>query len=562
MSKKKYEIYPDEIFMDSQNLPEFDETQFEGRLERPLSKNIFTSLRLIFLLVAVIFVSRSFNLSVVNGRAYAERSKNNSLHHEVIIAPRGIIYDRNGEKLAWNDVAEGESDDYPTRQYITAPGFAQFLGVLKYPAKDSSGFYYRDIYEPEGGAELYLDEIIAGKNGLKITETDVAGKMVSGSLLEKPVEGGNAITSIDAGIQSQMFTVISNTAKNVDFRGGAGVMIDVRSGEIIAMTSYPEYDLNIFNKGDDKEAIQSYLNDPDNPFLNRAVTGLYTPGSIVKPFLAFGALEEGVITPEKEILSTGKLVLPNPYFTDQPSIFRDWKAHGYTDMRKAIAVSSDVYFYQIGGGFEGQKGLGITRIDKYLKLFGFGEPTGIGIFNEPAGLIPTPEWKKATFDEDWRLGDTYNTSIGQYGMQVTPLQAARAIAAIANGGYLVTPTLLKEATTTEPDGERIEFSSKDKEEAEHFKIVQEGMRLSVTEGTAIGMSNPNVKVAGKTGTAELGALKHFVNSWTVGYFPYENPKYAYAIVMEKGPVKNLVGATSVMRQVIDWIAVNKPEYIK
>jgi penicillin-binding protein 2 len=348
----------------------------------------------------------------------------------------------------------------------------------------------------------------------------------------------------------------------VNFRGGAGVMIDVRSGEIIAITSYPEYDLNIFVKGEDKAAIQSYLKNPDNPFLNRVVAGLYTPGSIIKPFMAFAALEEGVISPEKEILSTGRLVVPNPYFPDKPSIFRDWKAHGYTNMRRAIAVSSDVYFYQVGGGFESQKGLGISRIDKYLKLFGFEEETGIGISNEAVGTIPTPEWKQKTFGEEWRLGDTYNTSIGQYGMQVTPLQAVRAIAAIANNGTLVTPTFLKQATTTIPQGEKIKFDSSHSEQAEHFRIVREGMRLAVAEGTAVGLNMYDVKVAGKTGTAELGALKQYVNSWTVGFFPYENPKYAFAIVMERGPVKNLVGATSVMRQVMDWVVVNRPEYIK
>lgn len=551
------EIYPDEIFMDSKNLPEFDEHQFEGRLEKSLPKSNFLYFKIFFLVAALAVTYRSFSLGVVNGKTYAERSKNNSLRHEVIIAARGIITDRNGEKLAWNENPESNSNlDYPLRHYIEKPGFAQFLGTIKYPAKDNSGFYYRENYEAEGGGELYLDEIVGGKNGLKITETDVGGKVVSGSLLEKPRDGEKAVTSIDAGIQARMYEAISTTAQKVDFRGGAGIMMDVRSGEIIAMTSYPEYDPNIYIRGEDNEAIQSYLKNPDNPFLNRVVAGLYTPGSIVKPFMAFAALEENIITPEKQILSTGKLVVPNPYSPDKPTIFRDWKAHGYVDMRRAIAVSSDVYFYEVGGGFENQKGLGIFRIDKYLKMFGFAQETGVGIASESVGTIPTPEWKTRTFGEDWRLGDTYNTSIGQYGMQVTPVQVVRAIAAIANEGYLVAPTFLRQATTTTPQGLRVEG------DPEHYRIVKEGMRMSVTEGTAIGMSNPSVKIGGKTGTAELGALKQYVNSWTVGFFPYDNPKYAYAIVMERGPVKNLVGATSVMRQVMDWIILNRPEYIK
>ena len=155
-----------------------------------------------------------------------------------------------------------------------------------------------------------------------------------------------------------------------------------------------------------------------------------------------GALTEGVIDPYKKILSTGSISIPNPYFPDQKTVFKDWKAHGWTDMREAIAVSSDVYFYEIGGGFESQKGLGIVNIEKYAQLFGIGQKTGIDLPDEKGGIIPGPEWKIKNFKgEPWRIGDTYNTVIGQYGFQVTPLEMVRAISAIANYGTLVTPAL-------------------------------------------------------------------------------------------------------------------------
>lgn len=250
-------------------------------------------------------------------------------------------------------------------------------------------------------------------------------------------------------------------------------------------------------------------------------------------------------------------MVPNPYDPSKPTIFRDWRAHGATDMRRAIAVSSDTYFYQIGGGFGSQKGLGIDRIKKYLERFGFTKKTGFDDSNEALGIIPDPAWKEKTFDgEVWRVGDTYNTAIGQYGMQITPIQAVVATAALANGGYLVTPSLLFTSTTSVQTGKKFGGNP------ENFTVSKEGMRQAVLDGTAAGLNTKAVAIAGKTGTAELGARKDFVNSWVIGFWPYENPKYAFAVVMERGPVKNLVGATSVMRKTIDWMAVNAPEYFK
>ncbi|KKW11684.1 MAG: Cell division protein ftsi/penicillin-binding protein 2 [Parcubacteria group bacterium GW2011_GWA2_49_9] len=256
-------------------------------------------------------------------------------------------------------------------------------------------------------------------------------------------------------------------------------------------------------------------------------------------------------------MSTGSLSVPNPFDPKKPTIFNDWKAHGAVDMRRALAVSSDVYFYEIGGGFEDQKGLGIATIEKYMRMFGFGSvPPGSDMFGE-AGVIPNPEWKKANFNGDgWRLGNTYHTAIGQYGFQVTPLQVVRAIAAVANGGKLLEPRLVEEkdvppAYSVLP----IQTSS--------FQIVREGMRDAVTEGgTAAGLFIPQVAVSAKTGTAELGTRKQFVNSWVVGFFPYEKPRYAFAVIMERGPHDNTVGGLYVMRELLEWMSVYTPEYLR
>jgi penicillin-binding protein 2 len=291
--------------------------------------------------------------------------------------------------------------------------------------------------------------------------------------------------------------------------------------------------------------------------MDRVISGLYTPGSIVKPFLAIAALTEQIIDPYKKILSTGSISIPNPYFPEKESVFKDWKVHGWVDMKQALAVSSDVYFYAIGGGFKDQKGLGITNIEKYTRLFGIGEKTGVDLPDETTGVIPNPEWKIKNFAGDpWRIGNTYHTAIGQYGFQVTPLEITRATAAIANYGTLVTPHLLLGDTSKEMRISKIDINKN------YFDIVHEGMRQGVLGGTSILLNVPYVNIASKTGTAQLGIAKNKVNSWIVGFFPYENPKYAFTIMMEAGPSTNSVGATSVMRQLLDWMSINTPEYFK
>jgi len=556
--KRSYkDIDPDEIFLDSKNLPDFDVYQFEGRLEKPIAGRVFIIFSSVCLLIAVIFLIKFGSLQIVHGSFYKDKSENNKLKQILIVAPRGTIYSRDGEQLAWNQKSEVE-DDYPARQYISTPGFSDFLGFIKYPAKDKSGFYYEEEFLPKDGAELYLNEILSGKNGLKLIETSVNGTVVSQSVMEPPQNGEKAVLSIDSRVQAEFYKIIENLAGSVGFQGGAGMIMDVNSGEILAMTTFPEYDSAVMTAGSDTVQIEDYYKNPNNPFLNRVISGLYAPGSIVKPFLAFAALQENVITPEKIIISTGQIELPNPYDPSHPSIFKDWRVNGPVDMRKAIAVSSDVYFYEIGGGFGSQPGLGIDRIKKYLEMFGLTKQTGLDPEKEATGVIPDPAWKAKNFNgEIWRIGDTYNTAIGQYGVQVTPIQMVVGVAALANGGKLVTPSILFTSTSTVASGVQI------KGDPQNLQVVREGMRQGVAEGgTAAGLNTSAVDVAGKTGTAELGTRKQFVNSWVMGFFPYEKPKYAFVVVMEKGPVHNLLGGTYVMRQLLDWMAINTPEYLK
>jgi penicillin-binding protein 2 len=551
IKKLNKDIDPDEIFIDSSNLPKFDTDQFEGRIEKAITKRAIYALIFAFIIIGLIFTGRTYFLQISKGEDFALRSQSNNLKHVRLFPERGIISDRNGVELAWNELSD---EDFSKRIYLNKSGLSHTLGFISYPMKDSSGFYYRFNLKGEEGVEGVYDDKIGGKVGLKITEIDVFGEIQSEST-SRPKKNGESLTlSIDSRVQSKLYEYIKAVAQEAKFQGGAGIIMDVNTGEILALISYPEFDPQIMTDGENEERITGYNSDSRKPFLNRVTSGLYIPGSIVKPFLALGALNEGLIAPSKKILSTGSISVPNPYFPDKETIFKDWKAHGLVNMREAIAVSSNVYFYSIGGGYDGQKGLGISGIEKYLKLFGFGKETDIDFAEEGRGLVPNPKWKAETFDnDDWRIGDTYNTSIGQYGLQITPLQAVRAIAAIANNGKLLEPTILKEDGKVQ---EEIDIAEED------FEIVKEGMRKSVTIGTARALNVPYIKVAAKTGTAELGTASGAVNSWIIGFFPEESPRFAFAIVLEKRLSSNLVGASFAMKNLIDWMNIYTPEYLK
>ena len=488
---KYQDINPEDIFLDSTNLPGFEEHRFEGRMEKPMTQKTFLFLRVVLLLIVISMISKLWVLGIKQGPIYAQISDNNRLEQTLIFANRGIILDRNMRELATNTIKE-EGSDFALRSYLPIKGLAHTVGYVKYPLFDRTGFYYEENYRGRDGAERSFDDLLKGTNGLKLKETNVYGEVTSESVVRKAVDGKPLVLSIDSRLSEVLYKGIESLAEEKGFVGGAAVFIDVSTGEIIAMSSFPEYDQNMLTNGTNQETFNSLINNPRKPFLNRAIGGLYTPGSIVKPIVALGALNEKLISPDKQILSTGSIKVENPYDPSKPSIFKDWKAHGLTDMRRALAVSSDTYFYSVGGGFGDQKGLGITLLDKYFQLFGLTDKTGVNLLGEVEGVIPTPEWKKEKFNnEPWRLGDTYITSIGQYGTQITPINAARFVATIANKGNVLTPSLLKGGNEN-PIERKINLS------AEDWKIVHEGMRDSVLYGTAVGLNVPYVLAAAKT----------------------------------------------------------------
>ena len=558
--KQKYliaDITPEDVFIQGENVSNLDTSQMEGRFETPLKIKTILIVATLFFLVALVFVAQSFNLQIKQYEKYFTISENNRLDYSLIFAERGLIYDRNGELLAWNQL--DENSDFPLRHYSDTPGINHLLGFVKYPLKDKSGIYYKDDYTGIQGVESFFNTSLAGKNGRQVLEVNASNQVTAANMIVPPEAGDGIHLSIDVRLQEYLFHIIKNLALDYDFDGGGAGIMDIRTGEMLALVSFPEYSSNVMTEGKDVEQIEKYYNNKNKPFLNRMIDGLYTPGSIVKPFLAIGALEEKIISPTKLICESGYLSIPNPYNPDQPTIFRDWRAHGCVDMLKAIAVSGDVYFYQIGGGYlDQQKGMGVYNIKKYLEAFGFTKPFASDsfFFTNNLGVIPTPEWKEVAFPNDpvWRLGDTYNMSIGQYGTMIGPMQALRATAALANGGQLIEPTILKSDASV--SFTEVIFSE------DKFQIARDGMRMAVSQGSVSGLNTPNIKVAAKTGTAELGVRKDFVNAWVEGFFPFDNPHYAFVVIMERGPEKNNIGGTYVMRTMLDWMASNTPEYFE
>lgn len=558
-----HEIAPDEIFLDSTNLPGYDPVQFEARVVKPVSTRSIFAVGVIFVLVALLFGYRAFSLQVAHGDTYAAISRENTLEHSIVFATRGIIYDRTKKEIAWNEAqitptSTEASSTFALRKYIGAPGFSVLVGFLQYPKADAKGKWWRDYYSGVSGLELSLDDTLKGRNGSTMVETDAHGHVERANIVVPPVNGSDVTLSIDADVQTKLFTVLSQHASQMRFQGGAAVIMDVRTGEILALTSFPEYDHQAFTDGNNAE-VKSASNDPRTPLLNRAVAGLYTPGSIVKPIFAAAALNEKIISPDTQILSKGALTLPNPYDPKNPSVFRDWTVHGWVDMRTAIAVSSDEYFYTIGGGFGGQPGLGVAKLDDYARRFGLGSKTGISLRGEQEGVIPTPAWKAKVFGENdpWRIGDTYHTAIGQYGFQITPLQAVRFVAAIANGGKLLTPHIIAGAA---PEFTDVGIPD------EYLQIVREGMRMAVTsprpDATVKALNIGGIQIAAKTGTAQLGYHNESMNSWSVGFWPADNPHYAYAVVLEKAPAGTASGAAPGLAPFFYWLIANKPQYVE
>lgn len=446
------------------------------------------------------------------------------------------------------------------RSYVEGPSFSHLIGyvgrITRQELQQSKDYSITD-YIGKSGLEKFYELILAGEKERTLVEKNALGREISKQKISEPASGKSLVLWLDSDLQKKLTDVLQNSLKRTGAKAGAAIAMDPKTGGILALISLPNFDNNIFFENLSPKEWEEIFNHPQNPFWNRVVSATYPTGSTIKPLIAVAALEEKIISSQKSIYCEGKIVVDNPWFPDQPWIFNDWTTHGWVDIRKAIAESCNVYFYTVGGGYGDIEGLGEARIKKYLELFNWGNLTGIDLAGERQGLIPDKEWKKNYFQDAsqqiWLPGDTYNLSIGQGYLSITPLEVVSSFAALANGGKLLKPMVVKQIVdeqknvvqTFEPEIIRENFV-----DPKNLEIVRQGMRDAVIYGSSVILSDLPVKVASKTGTAETGR-KNYYHNWVTVFAPYDDPEIVLTVMIENVPEEQ-VAALLVAKEMLNW----------
>lgn len=556
LRKRDYADYIgfDEILADS-GVYFGDDDSRVAVVERPFSSFSYVLLFLILLGAGSLLFWRTAYLGVVEGSAFAARSTQNHLLREVYTADRGIIYDRKGRVIVSNSWVPEEERSIRILHHPTA--FSHVVGFVGAPSeKDLAKDKELRDYEALGrdGVEFTYDDILRGEVGERLKEVNAKGEVISSGFVDPPDAGGNISLTIDRELQKQAYTELEKIIKEQDFRGGAVIMFNARNGEILTMTSYPSFDASLFSKGITHEAYAELISDARSPLFNRAIAGTYAPGSTVKPFYATAALHENVISPEKQILSTDALLIPNPYQPGTFTRFGEFRAQGLVDMRRALAVSSNIYFYTVGGGYGDVAGLGISRLTSWLQKFRIGETTGIDLSGEKQGTIPDATKKAERHPEDptWRLGDTYHSSIGQGDFAITPLQMGVALSALANGQELIQPHVLR-AVLSGPETQTITKKGTALAlDPTHLQVVKEGMIMTTEIGTAKLLGDLPYTIAAKSGSAEVGN-KQRSHSWLLAYTVDTKEPMGMVFFLEAGPRENNVGSGVLAYRILQWV---------
>lgn len=428
------------------------------------------------------------------------------------------------------------------RTYPYANVFSHIVGYVSSVTKeDLSKYPQYNLADVIGkkGIEYYFESFLKGKKGLFAKYISAKGDIVKEKIISPTVIGATLKLSINAQLQTLTYNIIQDSLNENKIKKGAAIVMDANTGSILALVSLPDFNPNYFVSGLTNNQLELYFNNHANPLFNRVTMGEYAAGSIIKPLIATAALEENIISPNKYIFTQGYITVPSVY---DPSIiyrFNDWKNHGAVNMRDAIAVSSNVYFYIVGGGYEAQEGLGIDRISEYLNKFNWGNKLDINFSSEARGLVPTPAWKKEIKNENWKIGDTYNVSIGQGDVLVTPLQVAAATAVFANKGTLYKPYIIEKIYSQDGITQLYESGDIINQKfiaPETINVIREGMRNAVIFGSSKYLLQLPVSSAGKTGTVQTSGEKD--NAWFTGFAPYENSEIVVTVLLEEGETSN------------------------
>lgn len=467
-----------------------------------------------------------------------------NIKHEILILLEGEINNLPGFVIERNTV----------RNYIDGETYAHLLGYTGKINKEELAIYQNysvPDYIGKSGIEKSYESLLRGNPGQLKIEKNAFGEKISESKIFDPESGKSLVLWLDSDLQKKAGEALKKQLLITKSKKAAAVALDPRSGGVLALVSIPSFNPNLFSQGISQEELKSIQKDSSAPLFNKTMSGIgYSTGSTIKPLIASAALEEKIISPEKEINCQGVISVNNPYYPriePEKYEYHDWKIHGLTDIRKAIAESCNVFFYTVGGGYQSFKGLGPDKIEQWLRQFGWGEKTGIDLPEEGMGILPE-------LNENWTLGNTYHLSIGQGPFSITPLQVANAFAAIANGGKIYQPKVVRKIIdengsiieNIEPKILRENFI-----DSQNLKIVREGMRGAVTYGSAVNwLNNLPVKAAAKTGTAQTGT-KGIYHNWVTVFAPYDNPSIVLTIVIESVP-ENMVAALPVAKEILEW----------
>ncbi len=464
-----------------------------------------------------------------------------------------------------------KSSDFPglqldiesKRNYTGSTAFSQILGYLTQVSDDdlkADTFYQNGDKIGRDGLERYYENQLRGVKGVGEIEVDAKGKQITvrSDPNQLPQSGRNLVLTINKNLQSTVQTALENGIRTAKGAGGVAIVLDVRSGAILAMASAPTYDNNVFSAANNTDAInQLYSPDSGTPLFDRAIAGLYPPGSTFKTITASAGLQEGVIK--------ANTILQTPGFLDVGgSKFIDWiygasgGNFGSLNVVGALTHSSDVFFYQVAAGYNQLTGLGSDRLKHYADLFGLESQTGIDLPGEKKGVIPSQS-EYAALQKDWYWGDTAHAGIGQGYVLVTPLELCDAIAAIANGGTLYQPYLVKSIETSGTDPQQVtapKVTRANVVSSSVLQTVRQGMRGTVNDpgGTAPQLKSLPVIVAGKTGTAQTDKIRQN-HAWFVSFAPYDNPQIATVVLVEQGGEGSQT-AVPITKEILAWYFTN------
>ena len=563
----------------------------------------------------VLLLGQLWYLQVLEGSRFRDMSEKNRIRVRPVAAPRGILFDRNGLALVDNrpaftlslipremedrdtvlarlavmlkiplaelqdsiarvpadslrpvrirrdlsleDVAKVEESKLdlpgvvvevePTRVYPTSTFAAHLLGYVREVSDEQmkGGRYRRGDMIGQTGLERLLDEHLRGRDGGERIEVDALGRPVQLMQREEPRPGAQVVTTVDRRIQETAERAMAGKA-------GSVVVMDPRSGDILALVSGPAYELDTFAGNLDRDTWARLIKDPAHPLLNRALQAQYPPGSVFKMVVVAAGLQEGSLTPMDRVYCNGT-------YDYGGRTWKDWKpgGHGHLDLRGAIMHSCDIFFYQYG------LKVGPEAIARYAKAFGLGAPTGIELASERAGLVPSPSGRKER-GRVWHSGETLNISIGQGALLVTPLQVARMTSAIANGGILWKPRLIQRVER--PDG-KLAYSESGKMTGQVdlspviWAYLRHAMSGVVNEGgTGAAARLPGLEIAGKTGTAQTVANSKSEqgqdHAWFAAFAPANDPQVVVVVMVEGGGHGGSVAAP-IARQIFQAIFLEK-----